>query len=81
MEFIADGEAPDRAWIEFNGAEYDLANKGSDVSRAVFAFPAALSGIEPGTQVLFRMESRGGVADGQVYASHPFTPARRRKRT
>ena len=69
MEFIADGETPDRAWLEVNGEKYDLVNKSSDVSRAVFGFPAALSGIEPGSQVLFRMESRGGVEDGQVYPS------------
>ena len=69
MEFIADGETPDRAWLEFNGEKYDLVNKSSDVSRAVFGFPAALSGIEPGSQVLFRMESRGGIEDGQVYPS------------
>ena len=69
MEFIADGETPDTAWLEFDGVKYDLMNKSSDVSRAVFAFPAELAGIEPGTQVLFRMESRGGIADGQVYPS------------
>lgn len=69
MEFIADGETPDKAWLEFDGEKYDLVNKSSDVSRAVFGFPATLAGIEPGTQVLFRMESRGGIADGQIYPS------------
>ena len=69
MEFIADGESPDTAWIELNGTTYDLTNKGSDVSRAVFGYPAALAGIEPGTQVMFWMKSRGGIADGQVYTS------------
>ena len=69
MEFIADGESPDTAWIEFGGEKYDLANKASDVSCATFGFPAALAGIEPGTMVRFWMKSRGGIADGQVYTS------------
>lgn len=64
MEFIADGENPDTAWIEFGGEKYDLANKASDVSCATFGFPAALADIEPGTQVTFWMKSRGGIADG-----------------
>ena len=67
MEFIPDGETPDKAWLEFNDEKYELVNKSSDVSCAVFEFPVALAGIEPGSQVLFRMESRGGVEDGQVY--------------
>ena len=70
MEFIADGEKPDTAWLEMeNGETFDLANKASDVSSATFGFPAALAGVEPGTQVTFWMKSRGGVADGQVYTS------------
>ena len=69
MEFIADGENPDTAWIEFGGEKYNLANKTSDVSCATFGFPAALAGIEPGTTVKFWMKSRGGIADGQVYVS------------
>ena len=69
MEFIADGESPDTAWIEFGGEKYDLANKASDVSCATFGFPTALAGIEPGTTVRFWMKSRGGIADGQVYTT------------
>ena len=69
MEFIADGETPDTAWLEMDGEKYDLANKASDVSCATFGFPATLADIEPGTQVTFWMKSRGGIADGQVYTS------------
>ena len=69
MEFIADGEMPDTAWLELDGEKYDLANKASDVSSATFGFPAALADIEPGTQVTFWMKSRGGIADGEVYTS------------
>lgn len=63
MEFI-DG---DTAVLVIDEEEYALANKSSDVSHAVFAFPEALADIEPGTQALFVMKSRGGVEDGQVY--------------
>ena len=63
MEFLEG----DSATLTVGETTVALENKGSDVSRGIFAFPPELSGVEPGTQALFVMKSRGGIPDGQVY--------------
>ena len=41
----------------------------SDVSKAEFAFPQELAGLEAGTQLVFEMRSRGGIEAGQAYVN------------
>lgn len=63
MEFIEG----DTAILKVGAIEHPLTCVASDVSSAEFEFPEALEDVEPGTQALFLMKSRGGVEDGQVY--------------
>lgn len=63
MEFIEG----DTAVLKVGAIEHPLTCVASDVSSAEFEFPEALEDVEPGTQALFLMKSRGGVEDGQVY--------------
>ena len=72
VDFAANGNhmewlEGDSATLTYKDVDYALVCKESDVSRAVFAFPEELVDLEPGTQLLFRMCSRGGVEGGEVY--------------
>lgn len=62
MEFIEG----DSASLAVGEDEYPLVCIDSDVAHAVFAWPEGLA-PEAGTQAEFRMKSRGGVVDGEVY--------------
>ena len=69
MEFIA-GDTAKLSYQDGN-RKYEVALDctTSDVSKAEFAFPQELAGLEPGTQLVFEMHSRGGVEAGQAYVS------------
>ena len=69
MEFIA-GDTATLSYQDGNRKyEVALTCTTSDVSKAEFAFPQELAGLEPGTQLAFEMHSRGGVEAGQAYVS------------
>ena len=58
----------DKAVLIIGTNEYPLTCTDSDVAHAVFAWPAGLE-PEEGTAATFRMASRGGVVEGEVYTS------------
>ena len=58
----------DKAVLIIGTDEYELTCTDSDVAHAVFAWPAGLE-PEEGTAATFRMASRGGVVEGEVYTS------------
>ena len=69
MEFIP-GDTATLSYQDGNRKyEVALTCTTSDVSKAEFAFPQELAGLEPGTLLTFEMHSRGGIEAGQVYVS------------